>query len=140
LNVEPNRQSCNNVGSTRIRHVAVPEAARFGAARKQAASAAKFETIRFLDRQGTPSMGLDRGILERQLKLASAELLGCEGTLEAKGITGDARKRNPTWRSLNAKCRQIKRRLRSVEALEKLDEELQQRKAEKASVGAEDED
>jgi hypothetical protein len=78
-------------------------------------------------------MGLDRTILERQLALAQSELTACESTLSGSGTEQGEFKRDPQWRSLNARRRQIATRLQSAGKIEKRNADLEQRRAAKAS-------
>ena len=75
-------------------------------------------------------MGLDRNILERQLDHANQALDARVKTLDGNGVGEKERRLDPKWRNLNAQCRQLKRRIRSAQAVVDLDEELKRRKAE----------
>lgn len=69
-------------------------------------------------------MGLDRDILERQLKLAKEQLQVVEGKLDKAGVEAKQRRRDPHWRSANATCRQITRRINAMAKVEKRDAAL----------------
>ncbi len=74
-------------------------------------------------------MGQKRANLEWQLSHASAELTTCETELDQKGLATEARPRNPKWRNLHARCRQLRSRLGAVAKVEANNESLIQRKA-----------
>ena len=74
-------------------------------------------------------MGQNRPNLEWQLSHASTELSNCEKHLDQQGLAAEARPRHPKWRHLNARCRQLRKRLSSVATVEANNESLQQRKA-----------
>lgn len=63
-------------------------------------------------------MPLKRPQLERQIKAAQEDLAAWEKALDAKGIAATARKKEPKWRHLDAKRRQLKSRLRAVAGIE----------------------
>lgn len=69
-------------------------------------------------------MGLDRNILERQLQLAKQQLQAVEGKLDAAGVEPKQRRRDPVWRSANATCRQITRRIIATAKVEQRDAAL----------------
>lgn len=73
-------------------------------------------------------MGQTRESLERQLKIATADLEKCVAALDEKGVAADKRKADSKWRSLDANCRQLKNRLSAVEAIAAREAECQQRK------------
>ncbi len=79
-------------------------------------------------------MGQKRGTLEWQLSRASTELSSCEKDLDQKGIAADARKRNPKWRNLNARCRQLRNRINAVSRVEAINQEVLQRKTAAAAA------
>lgn len=66
-------------------------------------------------------MGLDRNILERQLKFAKDQLAAVQGKLDAAGVEEKKRRRDPVWRSANATCRQITRRINAATKIEQRD-------------------
>jgi hypothetical protein len=74
-------------------------------------------------------MGLDRNILERQLSLAKAQLQVVQNKMDAAGVEVKQRRRDPLWRSANATCRQITRRINAMATVEKRDEALAAAKA-----------
>ena len=74
-------------------------------------------------------MGQKRPNLEWQLSHASNELATCEKELDQQGLASEARPRNPKWRNLNARCRQLRSRLSAVAKVEANNESLIQRKA-----------
>jgi hypothetical protein len=76
----------------------------------------------------------DRSRIERTLTLAQQQLSACETKLAAEGVTGKARNKNAVWRHLSADCRQLKRRLNAVAALEEREAGVQARRAEKANA------
>lgn len=74
-------------------------------------------------------MGQKRPNLEWQLSHASTELAAYEKELDQSGLAVEARPRNPKWRNLNARCRQLRHRLNAVAKIEANNEALMQRKA-----------
>ena len=74
-------------------------------------------------------MGQKRPNLEWQLSHANTELSACEKELDQQGLAAEARPRNPKWRNLNARCRQLRSRLGAVAKVEANNESLIQRKA-----------
>ena len=75
-------------------------------------------------------MAVDRDLLERQLQHANAALTERVKALDAGGVETKQRRLDPKWRSLNARCRQLRRRIRAAQVLLDLDQELKRRKAE----------
>lgn len=73
-------------------------------------------------------MGMKRDNLEWQLNRASTELSAFENELDQNGVAADARSRNPKWRNLNARCRQLRSRLNAVTKVEATNAEVAQRK------------
>ena len=71
----------------------------------------------------------NRTNLERQLTQADAALAAQVQVLEAKGIAADGLKRDPHWRQLNSKRRQILNRLSAVASVEEREAEAARRKA-----------
>lgn len=63
-------------------------------------------------------MPLTRETLERQLATVQTDLDTCVASLKEKKIVGKDLKKNPTWRHLDAKARQLKTRLGAVKAVE----------------------
>ncbi len=74
-------------------------------------------------------MGLDRNILERQLQFAKDQLQVVQNKLDAAGVELKQRRRDPVWRSANATCRQITRRIIAMTRIEKRDVALAAAKA-----------
>jgi hypothetical protein len=85
----------------------------------------------------TMSLTADRSNLESQLQLAKETLDEWVKTLDAKGVTKEARRRDPKWRHLRAKCNTLNKRLRRVNEIAALDEDVKRRKAEKLAGGGE---
>ncbi len=79
-------------------------------------------------------MGLKRPVLERSLSFATENLTKLVKVLESRGVEVKAYKRDPKWRELNAQCRQIRRRINAVSAIEARDAECVRLKAEKAAA------
>jgi hypothetical protein len=67
--------------------------------------------------------------LERQLNLAETELQSWNKILDGKGVDTKGRRKDTRWRSLNARRRQITKRLKAAAAVVALDEEVKQRRA-----------
>lgn len=65
-------------------------------------------------------MPLSREHLERQLHLARQTRDACVAQLQQNGVEEKALRKQPAWRSADAQCRQLSRRLRAVSAKEKL--------------------
>ncbi|MCC7420497.1 MAG: hypothetical protein IT428_09460 [Planctomycetaceae bacterium] len=82
-------------------------------------------------------MSLDRTRVEQQLARAKEELGAWAKALEQDGVASDAVKGDPRWRNLNARIRQISRRLNSIGNIEKVNAECETRKAEAASAEVE---
>lgn len=72
--------------------------------------------------------------VEAQLQQARATLEHWVGKLDAAGVARDQRRRDAKWRNLNARCTQLNVRLKTIDAGTALDEELKQRKAQKAAA------
>ena len=79
-------------------------------------------------------MQKDRNRIERQLELAKQGVSNREKQLEAAGVTGKQRAKDPLWRHLNADYRQLRRRLLAVVAIEEREAVAIQRKAEKLNA------
>lgn len=73
-------------------------------------------------------MGLKRDNLEWQLGRFGAELSAYEKQLDENGVASTARSRDPKWRNLNARCRQLRNRLNAVTKVEATNAEVAQRK------------
>jgi hypothetical protein len=81
-------------------------------------------------------MPLDEATLKRQLDLAKTELAVWVKKLDSKEVAATARRKDATWRRLNAACNTIKTRLKAVAAVKARDEAVAQHKAEKLSAAA----
>lgn len=79
-------------------------------------------------------MSLDRTRVEQQLSRAKEELGTWVKALEQQGVASDAHRADPRWRSLNARVRQIGKRLKAIGGVEKVNAECETRKAEKAAA------
>ncbi|MFN9975107.1 MAG: hypothetical protein ACK58T_34975 [Phycisphaerae bacterium] len=79
-------------------------------------------------------MQKDRNRIERQLEVAKQGVSGREKQLEAAGITGKQRAKDPVWRHLNADYRQLRRRLMAVAAIDERESAAAQKKAEKQNA------
>jgi hypothetical protein len=79
-------------------------------------------------------MQKDRNRIERQLELAKQGVSNREKQLEAAGVTGKHKAKDPLWRHLNADFRQLRRRLLAVVAIEEREAAAIQKKAEKLSA------
>ena len=79
-------------------------------------------------------MQKDRNRIERQLELAKQGVSNREKQLEAAGVAGKQRAKDPLWRHLNADYRQLRRRLLAVVAIEEREAVAIQRKAEKLNA------
>ena len=75
-------------------------------------------------------MPLSRPVLERQLKLAEQTLAQRVQVLEKSGKSAEACDRDPQWRSANANCGALRRRLKAVAAVEANNAEVTRRKLE----------
>jgi len=82
-------------------------------------------------------MAASRENTERQLQLAKDAVSVRVQALQAKGIASEKYDDDPAWRRLNAKYLQIHGRLKHVQAVQALEVEVQQRKAERLSQVAE---
>lgn len=81
-------------------------------------------------------MGTSRKITERQLTLAKEAAESRKKVLESKGVTGEAVARDPQWRNLDAKFRQIIARLKAISTVEGVAVDLQKRKEERLAAEA----
>lgn len=79
-------------------------------------------------------MQKDRNRIERQLELARENVANREKQLEAAGVTGKQKAKDPVWRHLNADYRQLRRRILAVAAVEEREAAAIQRKAEKQNA------
>lgn len=73
-------------------------------------------------------MGQTQDSLERQLTIAREKLASYVSVLDEKKVTEADRKKDPIWRNLDSKCRQIRSRMVAVEAIAAREAECQQRK------------
>ena len=78
-------------------------------------------------------MPLDEATLQRQLDLAKAELAVWVKKLDTKKVAATERRKDATWRRLNATCNTIKTRMKAAAAIKTRDEAVAQHKAEKLS-------
>ena len=79
-------------------------------------------------------MPLSRNVLERQIELAKSEMSTWVEKLTKDGVNRPDFRKNAKWRTLNAKCNQIQRRLDSLAKVEANDAAVAQRKAEAAAA------
>jgi hypothetical protein len=78
-------------------------------------------------------MPQSRENLERQLTLAKQRRDACASQLKEGGVDQKGLRKQPAWRSADAECRQLTRRLRAVSAKE----QLQADKASRSAAAAE---
>lgn len=81
-------------------------------------------------------MGTSRKITERQIADAKAKLDSRGQELQSQGVSAEQLSRDPIWRKLDAKNRQINGRLRRVAEIETQNTELLKLKSEKAAQKA----
>jgi hypothetical protein len=81
-------------------------------------------------------MGTSRQITEGQLEQAKSDRDLRAKALEGKGIGKDKFHRDPQWRSLDAKVRQIVGRLRHITEVETVDEDLKKSKEDRLAARA----
>ena len=81
-------------------------------------------------------MGMKRDNLEWQLNRANTELSAFEKQLDQDGVAAEVRSRNPKWRNLNSRCRQLRHRLIAVGKVETNNADVTQRKAAKSAEAA----
>jgi len=81
-------------------------------------------------------MGTSRKITERQSADAKTALEARVKVLQSEGLNAEQFARDPIWRKLDAKARQVNGRLRQIAALESQNAELLKLKAEKAAKKA----
>src|ERR1700722_783001 len=79
-------------------------------------------------------MPLDEATLQRQLDLAKAELAVWVKKLDTKKVASNQRRKDATWRKLNAACNTIKTRMKAAAAVKTRDEAVAQHKIEKLSA------
>jgi hypothetical protein len=73
-------------------------------------------------------MGQTQDSLDRQLTIAREELARYVAILDEKKVEEGVRKRDPIWRNLDSKCRQIRTRMVAVDAVAAREAECAQRK------------
>jgi hypothetical protein len=73
-------------------------------------------------------MGQTQDSLDRQLAIAREELGKYVSILDEKKVTETERKRDPIWRNLDSKCRQVRTRMFAVEAVAAREAECAKRK------------
>jgi hypothetical protein len=73
-------------------------------------------------------MGQTQDSLDRQLTIAREELAKYVSILDEKKVEEGVRKRDPIWRNLDSKCRQIRTRMVAVDAVAAREAECAQRK------------
>ena len=78
-------------------------------------------------------MGMKRENLEWQLQRASTELTAFEQQLDQEKVPAETRPRNAKWRNINARCRQLRRRLLAVGRVEANNVEVAKRKEAKSA-------
>jgi len=79
-------------------------------------------------------MPLHQKTLNQQLQHARDTLAAWVSLMDERGVAADARRRDPKWRNLNAACSQIEARVRAVQAVATVSEDLKRRKAERAAA------
>ncbi|MFN0195504.1 MAG: hypothetical protein ACKVT0_02060, partial [Planctomycetaceae bacterium] len=72
--------------------------------------------------------------LDRELEIANLKLAAWVKSLDGKGVEATARRRDPVWRSLNAKCKQLRVRLKAVANIAANDAEVARLKTEKLAA------
>lgn len=75
-------------------------------------------------------MPLSRNVLERQIAQAKSELSAWVDSLTKSGVSRPDFRKNPKWRTLNAKCNQVQRRLSSLATTETREADIARKKAE----------
>jgi hypothetical protein len=81
-------------------------------------------------------MSLNEATLSRQLGHAKENLVALNKALEAEGVSSAERRKNATWRHLNAAYNTVRTRMKALEAIKVRDEEAAKRKAEKIAAAA----
>jgi hypothetical protein len=79
-------------------------------------------------------MPLSESTLKRQLDLAKTELAVWVKNLDSKQVAATERRKDATWRRLNAACNTIKTRIKAAAAVKARDEAVAQHKAEKLAA------
>ncbi len=79
-------------------------------------------------------MPLRQATLDRQLEQASVRLAKHIEKLDKNGVAKTDRSKDPKWRSLNAECKQIRDRMKTVKVVVARDAEAANRKAEKLAA------
>jgi hypothetical protein len=72
--------------------------------------------------------------LERQLETATKTLANCTSQLESEGKDKKARRKEPNWRRLNSRRRDIAARLKAAKEVVSLTEAADARRAEKVAA------
>src|SRR5438067_2021400 len=78
-------------------------------------------------------MGTSRRITESQLERAKAALAVRVKTLHDKGIDAKTFRRDPHWRQLDARVRQIAMRLRTIAGVEAVNAQIEKLKVERVA-------
>lgn len=81
-------------------------------------------------------MPLSRKVLERQMEQAKSAVSACVEALTQSGVSRPDFRKNPKWRTLNAQCNQVQRRLDSLSVTEKREADIAQQKAEGETAAA----
>lgn len=81
-------------------------------------------------------MPLSRKVLERQIAQAQTEMAAWVETLTKSGMSRSEFRKNPKWRTLNAKCNQVQRRLNSLVVTETREANIAQMKTEVEAVAS----
>lgn len=85
----------------------------------------------FHDRKELLTMGTPRKTTERQFQDAQVALAAHVKLLQGKGIEDQKLSRDPVWRKLDSRVRQIRARLRAISSMEVLNAEVAQRKTDR---------
>ncbi len=81
-------------------------------------------------------MPLSRNVLERQIEKAKSEISAWVEVLAKSGISRPDFRKNPKWRTLNAKYNQVQRRLNSLGVTETREANIAKMKAEGEAAAA----
>lgn len=73
-------------------------------------------------------MGQTQESLDRQLTIAKEKLASYVSILDEKKVAEADRRKDPVWRNLDSKCRQIRSRMGAVAEIAAREAECQQRK------------
>ena len=79
-------------------------------------------------------MPLKQDELNRQLSRANEAIAEWCGILKERGVADDQRHRDPVWRSLNAKRRNLSNRMKTSAEVVAINEELIKRKVERSQI------